>query len=145
MPVFKYLAHILFLLPLFLISCTGESLPKIQVRTIDGKSVYLSDYKGKRILLYVWSKTCAGHSKDLKELSRLVEEKKDYLIISYAVAMEPKDVVDSYKDLNINPRFLTLVDTEVKFNDYFPITFLPSTFVFDEKGKFIKSSPGLIY
>lgn len=141
--MFRYL--ILFLLPLFLISCTKEDLPKVPVRTLDGKTLYLSDYKGKKILLYIWSKTCAGHTTDLKELNRLVEERKDYMILSYAVAMEPEDVIESYRMLGIKPNFITLVDTEVKFNDHFPITFLPSTFVFDERGRFVKSSPGLNY
>ncbi len=118
-------------------------MPRIQVKTLDGKAVYLSDYKGKRTLIYIWSRTCAGHSEHLKELNRIQEEKKGYLIISYAVAMEPEDVIKGYKELNIEPRFLTLVDTEVKFNDHFPITFLPSTYIFDEKGRLLKSYPGL--
>ncbi len=84
-----------------------------------------------------------GHSEHLRKLNYLQEEKKDYLIISYAVAMEPEDVKRSYEELNIKPTFLTLVDTEVKFNDYFPITFLPSTYIFDGKGRFVSNHPSL--
>jgi len=141
--VFKYLAHILFLLPFFLTSCFQETLPKIQVRTLEGKEVYLSDYKGQKILIYVWSRTCVGHSGHLRKLNDLQEKKKDFLIISYAVAMEPEDVIKSYQELDIKPKFLTLVDTEVRFNDYFPIIFLPSTYIFDEKGRFVSSHPSL--
>ncbi|MEM2696178.1 MAG: TlpA disulfide reductase family protein, partial [Thermoproteota archaeon] len=125
--------------------CSKETLPKIQVRTLEGKEVYLSDYKGQKILIYVWSRTCVGHSEHLRRLNDLQEKKKYYLIISYAVAMEPEDVKRSYKELGIKPRFLTLVDTAVKFNDYYPITFLPSTYIFDEKGRFVRSAPGLTY
>ncbi|MFN3471993.1 MAG: TlpA family protein disulfide reductase, partial [Aquificaceae bacterium] len=70
-------------------------------------------------------------------------EKRDYTIISYAVAMDIQDVISSYKELKLEPRFITLVDTEVRLNDSFPITFLPSTYIFDEKGRFIRSYPGL--
>jgi len=138
--VFKYL---LLLLSLLFISCSKDTLPKIEVKTIEGKKVYLSDYKGKKVLLYVWSRTCAGHSKDLGRLNQITEERKDYIITSYAIAMEVEDVIKSYKDIGIEPKFITLIDTEVRFNDYFPITFLPSTYLFDEKGKLIKSYPGL--
>ncbi|MFN7064664.1 MAG: TlpA family protein disulfide reductase [Aquificaceae bacterium] len=138
-----YRYFLLLLLSLFLISCSSDSLPKIKVKTLDNRGVYLSDYKGRRVLLYVWSKTCAGHSKDLALLSEMAEKKRDYLIISYAVAMEPQDVIRSYKDLGIRDNFLTLVDTEVKFNDHFPITFLPSSYIFDERGRFIKAYQGL--
>lgn len=84
-----------------------------------------------------------GHSGHLRKLNDLQEKKKDFLIISYAVAMEPEDVIKSYQELDIKPKFLTLVDTEVRFNDYFPITFLPSTYIFDEKGRFVSSHPSL--
>ncbi|MEN3027740.1 MAG: TlpA disulfide reductase family protein [Aquificaceae bacterium] len=137
--MFKLLLLLLF----FLFSCGGDRLPRVQVRTLDNRVVYLSDYRGKDTLLYVWSKTCAGHSKDLKELNRLVEERKDFLIISYAVAMTSEDVLRSYRELGIKDNFLTLIDTEVRFNDHIPITFLPSTYLFDKKGKLLKIQPGL--
>ncbi|MFN3871229.1 MAG: TlpA family protein disulfide reductase [Aquificaceae bacterium] len=139
--MYKYLSSLL--LSLFFFSCSGDTLPKIEVKTLEGKRVYLSQYKGKKVLLYVWSKTCAGHSKDLGLLSEIANKRKDYLVISYAVAMEIEDVRESYRQLGIRDNFLTLVDTEVKFNDYFPITFLPSTYIFDEKGKFVKAYQGL--
>ncbi|MFN3976678.1 MAG: TlpA family protein disulfide reductase [Aquificaceae bacterium] len=135
--------NLLLFLSLLLLSCSGDTLPKIEVKTLEGKRVYLSDYRGKKVLLYVWSRTCAGHSKDLGRLNQLTEEKRDYTIISYAVAMDVQDVISSYKELKLEPRFITLVDTEVRLNDSFPITFLPSTYIFDEKGRFIRSYPGL--
>lgn len=135
--------NLLLFLSLLLLSCSGDTLPKIEVKTLEGKRVYLSDYRGKKVLLYVWSRTCAGHSKDLGRLNQLTEEKRDYTIISYAVAMDIQDVISSYKELKLEPRFITLVDTEVRLNDSFPITFLPSTYIFDEKGRFIRSYPGL--
>lgn len=137
--MFKYI----LLLSLLFFSCSKEVLPRIEVRTLDNKPVYLSHYKGKKVLLYVWSKTCAGHSQHLKELSLLAKEKKDYFIISYAIAMEVQDVIKSYNDLGIKDGFITLVDTKVSFDNHFNITFLPSTYIFDEKGRFVKSYPGL--
>ncbi|MCS6998213.1 MAG: TlpA family protein disulfide reductase [Aquificaceae bacterium] len=137
------MSKLLLLFLLFLLSCRAEKIPKVQVRTLDNRVVYLSDYKGRDTLLYVWSKTCAGHSKDLKELNRLVEERKEFLIISYAVAMTSEDVLKSYRELGIRDKFLTLIDTEVRFNDHLPITFLPSTYIFDKRGKLLKTHPGL--
>lgn len=131
----------LFFTLLLLFSCTQQSLPGIKVRDLEGRTVYLTELKGKKTLIYVWSKTCAGHSRDLRELNRLVGG--EYRIVSYAVAMDVEDVKRSYKELGIEPRFITLVDTEVKFNEYFPITFLPSTYLFDERGRFVRSVPGL--
>lgn len=135
---------ILIALLLLTFSCQNiPTLPDITVRDIKGEKVKLTQYKGKKTIIYVWSRTCAGHTKDLKSLNRLVEEYPSYSIISYAVAMDLKDVMASYRDLSIKPRFETLVDTSVEFNSYFPITFLPSTYVFDKDGKLLASYAGL--
>ena len=132
------------LLFFFLVSCSSkDSIPDIQVKDLEGRNTRLTTFKGKPLVLYVWSKTCAGHAEDLKRLNRLLEEYKDYQIISYAIAMEPQDVKKSYEELKIVPNFKTLVDTSVEFNRYYPIVYLPSTYLFDEKGRFVKSFYGL--
>lgn len=131
----------LLLLFLLILSCFQRSgLPSIEVYTLDNEKVNLSDYSRGKVLIYVWSRTCSGHSRDLKELSRLVSK---YTVISYAVGMTPDEVKESYKQLGIRPNFLTLVDPAIKFNDYYPIVYLPSSYLF-ENGKLIRSGPGLI-
>jgi peroxiredoxin len=134
----------LLILIFLLLSCSSKDmLPDISVKNLKGEEVKLSSYKGQKTLIYVWSRTCAGHTKDLKKLSMLVNQYPYYRIISYAVAMDVKDVEQSYQQIGINPNFVTLVDPSVKFNDYFPITFLPSTYLFDSKGKLVASYAGL--
>ena len=129
---------------LLFVSCTQrEVIPPLFLETLDGSKVSLNQFKGKKILIYVWSRTCAGHSEQLKLLNELSEKRKDLYIISYAVAMVREDVVKSYRDIGISPKFLTVLDPEVKFNEYYRIVFLPSTYLFDERGKFIKAYPGL--
>lgn len=133
----------MFLFLLFLFACGAkDTLPPIKVKNLEGEDFYLPQLKGKKTLIYVWSRTCAGHSRDLRLLNSL-QEKGTYRVVSYAVAMEIQDVKKSYQELGIKPKFLTLVDTEVKFNEYFSITFLPSTYLFDERGKLVGSYAGL--
>ncbi len=134
---------VLFLLFL-LISCSErDRIPPLSLETLDGGKVSLRQFKGKKVVLYVWSRSCAGHSEQLKLLNALSEKEKNLYIVSYAVAMVKEDVIKSYREIGIEPKFLTLLDPEVKFNDYYRILFLPSTYFFDERGKFIKAYPGL--
>ncbi len=134
----------LLILILLLFSCSAkDTLPNISVKDLSGREVELGSYRGKKTILYVWSRTCAGHTKDLIKLGKLVQEYPNYTIVSYAIAMDTRDVIESYKQLGITPNFTTLVDTSVKFNDYFPITFLPSTYIFDKSGKLLASYAGL--
>ncbi|MFN3813996.1 MAG: peroxiredoxin family protein [Aquificaceae bacterium] len=135
---------ILVVLIFLISSCQNtSSLPDITVRNMKGEKVKLTQYKGKETIIYVWSRTCAGHTKDLKNLNTLTQKYPSYNIISYAIAMDVKDVMVGYRDLAIKPIFETLVDTSAEFNNYFPITFLPSTYVFDKDGKLLASYAGL--
>jgi len=131
-------------LTLLFVSCTQrEVIPPLSLETLDGSKVSLNQFKGKKIILYVWSRTCAGHSEQLKLLNELSEKRKDLYIISYAVAMLQEDMIKSYRDIGISPKFLTVLDPEVKFNEYYRIVFLTSTYLFDERGRFTKAYPGL--
>ena len=51
----------LFILLLLVFSCSSkDTLPDIMVKDIEGREVKLSSYKGKKTVIYVWSRTCAG-------------------------------------------------------------------------------------
>ncbi|MEN3034378.1 MAG: TlpA disulfide reductase family protein [Aquificaceae bacterium] len=126
-------------------SCQN-ALPRIKVRDLQGTELYLNSLRGKPVILYVWSRTCVGHERHLKELQRIAKERKDIYIVSYAVAMDIKDVKSSYEEMKIqNPEFITLVDTPVKLNEFYTIEFLPSTFTFDKDGKLKSIKPGLSF
>jgi len=136
---------VIIAIALFLALSCGErqSIPPIIVKTLEGKKLSLKELRGKKVVIYVWSRTCVGHAKDLKLLNEISKSRKDLYVISYAVAMVKEDVIKSYKEIGIKPEFITLLDPEVRFNEYYKIVFLPSTFIFDEKGMFLGSYPGL--
>ncbi len=128
----------------FALSCSEkQTIPPIELHTLEGRRLSLKELKGKKVVIYVWSRTCAGHSKDLRLLDEISKNRKDIYVVSYAVAMVKEDVIKSYKEIGIQPKFITVLDPEVKFNEYYKIVFLPSTFIFDERGKFVGSYPGL--
>ena len=128
----------------FALSCSQkQTIPPVKLQTLEGKQLSLKELKGKKVVIYVWSRTCVGHAKDLKLLNEISKKRKDLYVLSYAVAMVKEDVIKSYKEIGIKPDFITVLDPEVKFNEYYRIVFLPSTFIFDEKGVFIGSYPGL--
>ncbi|ADC89182.1 alkyl hydroperoxide reductase/ Thiol specific antioxidant/ Mal allergen [Thermocrinis albus DSM 14484] len=135
---------VLFLL--FLWACSPkDSLPPVKVLDLKGRQVNLDSFRGRPVILYVWSRTCAGHATQLSLLHELAQRRKDLTVISYAIAMDPAAVSQSYLSLGLKPSFITLVDPEVKISEYYTITFLPSTFFFDERGRLVKIYAGLPY
>jgi thiol-disulfide isomerase/thioredoxin len=53
------------------------NLMQAQLKTIDGKSFKLEDYKGKVLLVNLWATWCAPCIKEMPEIQRLSDEMKD--------------------------------------------------------------------
>ena len=61
-------------------------------KTVDGKSVSLTDFKGKVVLVDVWATWCGPCKQEIPALQKLEEEMagKDVVFISYSI-VEMKD------------------------------------------------------
>lgn len=79
--MFQPLLALLLLLPFAMIVGGNEkSVYDFKVKTIDGKEVSLSQYKGKKILIVNTASEC-GFTKQYADLEKLYEGKKDKLVI----------------------------------------------------------------
>lgn len=72
----------LLLLAPFAMALNGneKTVYDFEVKTIDGKSVSLSQYKGKKILIVNTASEC-GYTPQYADLEKLYEQKKDKLVI----------------------------------------------------------------
>jgi thiol-disulfide isomerase/thioredoxin len=70
----------------------GEQAMNFEGKTVDGKSLSLTDFKGKVVLVDVWATWCGPCKKEIPDLQKLEEEMKgkDVVFISYSID-EAKD------------------------------------------------------
>jgi len=135
--------RILIVLFLMLTSCT-ESIHEVKLRDTSGRSVPLSQFRGKPLVVYVWSGTCIGHTEDLKELVKLYPEiRRRAELISVAVMMSPGDVRSFLRRVGLDPGYPVLADEKGEFAQKVTLVFLPATLVFDREGRLLESYPGL--
>lgn len=113
--------------------------------TSDGKTLKLSDLKGKVVILDFWATWCPPCRKGIPDLIDLKKRygAKGVEIVGISVDQETKpDVVPFIKDYGINYP-VVYADNGIVIN-YGGIRAIPTTFVIDREGKIVASYEGLV-
>ena len=132
----------LILILLLLASSCTESFYDLELSDLEGKKVSMESFRDERLVVYVWSGTCLGHTEDLKRLSREAPN-LNFKVVTIAIMMDEGEVKKVLKENSIEPNYPVIVDPEGKFPKKVTLLFLPTTILFDRRGIPIKSYPGL--
>ena len=122
----------------------GNTAPDFELPGIDGKSLKLSDLRGKAVLLNFWATYC-GPCKI--EMPWFVELQKEYGPQGFqvvGVAMDDastEDIAKFAKEMGVN--YPILVGKESVGESYGGVNVLPTTFFVDRSGKLIAREFGL--
>jgi thiol-disulfide isomerase/thioredoxin len=112
------------------------------LKSIEGKSVKLSDFKGKIVIVDFWATWCMPCREGIPDLIALQNEYKDVQVIGITVDQNPMEVVPSFvKEFKINYPIL-LSDSNV-LQQYGGIDAIPTSFIISKDGKIIKKYVGL--
>jgi len=118
--------------------------PEFELKDADGKTVRLSDYKGKVVLLDFWATWCGPCKIEIPwfiEFERTYKD-KGFSVIGVAMDDEGWTVVKPFiADLAINYRILQGSDAIAQ--KYGGVDALPTTFLIDREGKIAETHVGL--
>ncbi len=115
----------------------GKAAPDFKLRTLDGKEVSLSDYRGKVVLINFWATWCPPCREEMPLFKRVYERYKnkgfEILAVSTDTSIDPvKKFVKEYK-----LDFPVLLDTD-NISSLYGIQGLPTSFLIDREGKIVK-------
>jgi peroxiredoxin len=122
----------------------GDVAPDFSLQSLDGKTVHLSDYRGRAVLLNFWATWCAPCK---IEMPWFVELQKQYGPVGLqiiGVAMDdasPKDIAAFAKEMGVN--YPVLIGKESVGDAYGGVQFLPESFYIDRNGKVLDKVFGL--
>lgn len=109
----------------------------------EGKIHRLSDYKGKWVLVNFWATWCPPCLEEIPDLISLYKERNDVMIIGVAMDYDDKQTVMKFAEaLSVNYP-IVLGDREIA-SQLDELTMLPSTYLFDPKGKPAARKLGLL-
>lgn len=124
---------------------TSAKAADFSLSTTDGKTLKLSDLKGKVVILDFWATWCPPCRKGIPDLIDIKKRfgSKGVEIVGISVDQETKpDVVPFIKDYGINYP-VVYADNGIVVN-YGGIRAIPTTFVIDKEGKIVASYEGLV-
>ncbi len=115
-----------------------DPAPSFIMKTLKGKEVTLSDYRGKYLLLNFWATWCAPCKIEMPSLETLYNKFKstnfDIIAVSNDIfgAKVVKPFVDTY-----NMTFTVSLDQDLKISNTYGVSSLPTTFLIDPKGNIL--------
>ena len=115
-----------------LTSWEGVVAPDITVSTLDGKTIKLSDLKGKRVVLDFWATWCPPCVQEIPHFIQLVNETSRADLIMVGISDESSDKLKSFvAKMKINYPIASAKDLPSPYSD---VTGIPTTFFIDRKG-----------
>jgi peroxiredoxin len=123
----------------------GKPAPEFELKSLDGRQVRLSDYRGKAVLLNFWATWC-GPCKI--EMPWFVDLQRQYggqglQVIGIAMDDSSEEAIAKFaKEMGVN--YPVLIGKEAVGDAYGGVQFLPTTFFIDRQGRVVDRVFGLV-
>ncbi len=110
----------------------NEKAPDFSLKTLEGKEVKLSDFKGKKVMINFWATWCPPCKAEMPAMQQLYNQANGYFDI-LAINIDPQNDVKGFVSEN-RLTFPILLDESGKTNQGYSIISIPTTFLINEKG-----------
>ena len=123
----------------------GQPAPDFSLASVDGKTVKLSEFRGKAVLLNFWATWCEPCKVEMPWFIQLQQQYGSQGLQVVGVAMDdssPKDISEFAQKMGVN--YPIAIGKEAVGDQYGGIPYLPSTFYIGRDGKVIDRVYGLV-
>lgn len=121
-----------------------KKAPDFSLKSVDGKTVKLSDYKNKVVLIDFWATWCPPCRKGIPDLIDLQKKfKKDLVVLGISLDTDTKEDVPAFvKNYGINYPVVYGDNSTAKL--YGGVSGIPTSFLVDKKGNIVDKHVGLV-
>jgi peroxiredoxin len=125
-------------------SMKGTAAPDFALESLDGKTVRLSDFRGKGVLLNFWATWCQPCKIEMPWFVDLQKQYGEEGLQVVGIAMDDaseKDIAEFAKDMGVN--YPILVGKDSVSDSFGGVPYLPTTFYIARDGKVVDKVFGL--
>ena len=120
----------------------GNRAIDFELQTLDGKTVKLSDYRGKPVLLNFWATWCGPCRFEVPFLNQINKSYSDKWLVMLAVDIGENSTVINNFMTSLNVTLPVLMDYDKKVAKSYSITAIPATYFIDKNGIIQQKMPG---
>ncbi|MFC2949819.1 peroxiredoxin family protein [Virgibacillus sediminis] len=113
----------------------GYLAPDFELTTLDGETVKLSDYRGKRVMLNFWATWCPPCRDEMPDMQKLYDNHEVEVLAVDLLDTEKSeaDVADFVEELELS--FPILLDETSAVADKYKVQAYPTTYMIDSEGR----------
>ena len=110
--------------------------PQFTLADMDEEQHSLDDLRGKVILLNFWATWCPPCRREMPSMERLYQKLsgENFTVIAINQMEDPDHVFAYTGQLDVDPTFTILYDTDSKVSNSFGVKGLPTTYLIDKQG-----------
>lgn len=125
-------------------AATAARAPDVQLETLDGDTVRLSDYRGQVVVLNFWATWCPPCRREIPDLMRLQDRfgSRGLRVIGVSVDREGEAVVQRYVD-EVGVDYTIGIDDGSMARAFGGVPALPTTYIIGRGGRIRGRVPGL--
>ncbi len=114
----------------------GNRAPDFTIKSLDGKSVTLSELQGNKVVLNFWATWCEPCKKEMPYIQAVHEAWREKGVVVLAVAVSQNQFVDGVKQFIQDNKytFTVIFDAEKKVAGLYQVSEIPKTVFIDADG-----------
>ncbi len=122
----------------------NRKAPDFSLKTFDGKTIALSDYKGKVVLVNFWAVWCPPCLHEMPDLEKLNNKynAKGLQVLGLTVSSKEKKIPGKIKSTGVS--YPVLINADKLVAVYGPFGAIPQSFIIDRKGYIVKQITGAL-
>lgn len=147
MKLIKTFAIFLFVSAIAVSATAQKSVPAINVKTLEGKSINIQEYtnNGKITVLSFWATWCSPCKKELNAISDVYEQwQEDYNMQLVAVTIDDARALRKVKPMvdGFSWDYIVLSDVNEELKKALNFQTVPQTFLVDQEGNIVYAHSG---